>query len=40
MEGEQVDEYAQTFGVQLEKELPAGMQRIAEAIEAANKPII
>jgi hypothetical protein len=36
MEGDQVDDYAKTIGVQLEKELPAGMQRIARAIETAN----
>ncbi len=35
--GEQVDEYAKTIGVQLEKELPAGMQRLAQVIEAASK---
>lgn len=37
MEGEQVDDYTKTIGVQLEKELPAGMQRIADAIETASK---
>jgi hypothetical protein len=37
IEGEQVDEYAKTFGVQVEKEQPAGMQRLADAIETASK---
>jgi Polyketide cyclase / dehydrase and lipid transport len=34
--GEQADQYAQTFGKELEKGMPPGMQRLADAIEAAN----
>jgi Polyketide cyclase / dehydrase and lipid transport len=36
LEGEQADQYARTFGKELEKEMPSGMQRLADAIEAAN----
>lgn len=36
LEGEQADQYAQTFGKELEKGMPPGMQRLADAIEAAN----
>jgi hypothetical protein len=37
MEGEQAEVYAQSIGVQMEKEMPAGMQRLAEAIEATSE---
>ncbi|MGA9770280.1 MAG: SRPBCC family protein [Blastocatellia bacterium] len=39
LEGEQADQYAQTFGKGLEDGMPPGMQRLADAIEAAaNAP--
>jgi hypothetical protein len=36
LEGEQADQYAQTIGKEIENEMPPGMQRLADAIEAAN----
>ena len=37
IEGEQTDQYyAENFGKEMENGMPAGMQRLADAIEAAN----
>ena len=35
IEGEQDEQYAETFGKEMEGGMPAGMQRLADAIEAA-----
>ena len=37
IEGEQTDQYyAENFGKEMENGMPAGMQRLADAIEAAD----